>query len=180
MSALYAPGTRVVIRDCEWIVRRADASDDGGYILTPAEIRFEQDLTPGFEKSRQFIETQLRQIPPADEHIHLGHKVAMDLVRRGRGKRILVLTLKSMMTQFQKEVWNRFTIPLTRLLVCRIDTLIMLSAKPHDVKARRVSPSCPGAPTERTVEYKAPFFRPDLEEDYRVAWEVFSRLNEGY
>ncbi|WP_286816867.1 DEAD/DEAH box helicase [Marinobacter sp. UBA3607] len=185
MSSLYAPGARVLIRDCEWIVRRADLSDDGGYVLTvdglselvngksarfltkleeqagairvldPAETRFEQDLTPGFEKSRLFIETQLRQISPADEKIHLGHKAAMDpvpyqldpalqalkqnrqriliadtvglgktleagvlmteLMRRGRGKRILVLTLKSMMTQFQKEMWNRFTIPLTRL-----------------------------------------------------------------
>ena len=32
----------------------------------------------------------------------------------------------------------------------------------------------PGGPTERTVEFRAPFFRPDREEDYRVAWEVFS------
>ena len=183
--ARYAPGARVVIRDCEWIVRRADPSDDGGYVLTvdglselvsgksarfltrleeeadairvldPAETCFEQDLTPGFEKSRLFIETQLRQVVPSDQRIHLGHKAAMDpvpyqldpalqalqqnrqriliadavglgktleagilmteLMRRGRGKRILVLTLKSMMTQFQKEMWNRFTIPLTRL-----------------------------------------------------------------
>lgn len=31
----------------------------------------------------------------------------------------------------------------------------------------------PGGPTERTIEYKAPFFKPDREQEYRMAWGFF-------
>ena len=38
-----------------------------------------------------------------------------------------------------------------------------------------IDDTLPGGPMERTVEYKAPFFRPDREADYRVAWEIFQQ-----
>ncbi|BCO31192.1 hypothetical protein TspCOW1_12950 [Thiohalobacter sp. COW1] len=36
----------------------------------------------------------------------------------------------------------------------------------------------PDGPVERTVTYQAPFYKPDREEDYRIAWAFFERSSE--
>lgn len=177
----YSPGMRVIIRDEEWMIKKAESNslnrktihcvgisklvkDHQAMFLTdlediepvdPAKVKLVIDDSPFFRKSRLYIESQWRQKIPTDSALHIGNRAAMDLMNfqlepaqislrrprqriliadtvglgktleagilmselivRGKGKRILVITVKSMMTQFQKEMWNRFTIPLVRL-----------------------------------------------------------------
>ncbi len=63
---------------------------------------------------------------------------------------------------------------------CRNETAIALGwedirALPAGTIVHKTFPddTLPGGPVERTIEYHAPFVRPDREEDYRRAWAFF-------
>lgn len=178
----FAPGSRAVIRDEEWLIRRVDPSADGGWLLTcdgisdlvrgraalfltkledqievldPAATELVADDSPTYNATLLYLESLRRRSVANDDKIHLGHRgvmnlvqyqldpalqalrqprsriliadavglgktleagvLATELIQRGRGKRILVVTQKAMLTQFQKEWWSRFSIPLVRL-----------------------------------------------------------------
>lgn len=178
----FAPGSRVVIRDEEWLVRRIDPATDGGWLLAcdgiselvrsqsalflttledeidvldPEKTALIPDDTPAYNASILYLESLRRRNVANDDRVHLGHRgvmnlvpyqldpalqalrqprsriliadavglgktleagvLATELIQRGRGKRILVVTQKAMLTQFQKEWWSRFSIPLVRL-----------------------------------------------------------------
>ena len=100
----------------ESLLRRTPPTDENLYVGYKAAM----DLVPyQLDPAIQALREPRQRILIADA-VGLGKTLEAgillsELIRRGRGKRILVLTVKSMLTQFQKEMWSRFTIPLVRL-----------------------------------------------------------------
>lgn len=217
MSFQIVPaGTRVEIRDEEWLVRRCVAIPTGGFEvhvtgtselvrghqavflstldqiqeLRPEATVLANDVSPGYRKAKLYLDALLKRTPPSDVALSIGPQAAInpapyqlepaemvfglgryrtrgpqmrprlliadavglgktievgilvtELIKRGRGDRILCLAKKSMLAQFQQELWARFNIPLVRLDslgIARLRTRIPANRNPFSCYNRIV------------------------------------------
>lgn len=179
-----APGSTVVVRDAEWLVTAVEETQAGKLIrvqglsglvrdataayyesldeittLDPAEARVKHDDSPGFRRTKLWLEATIRKTPtplaapeltvstqmladaldyqksavrkaldPANlrpriliaDTVGLGKTIEIgmilaELVKRGRGERILIVTPRHVLEQMQYEMWTRFALPFVRL-----------------------------------------------------------------
>ncbi|MGY1709134.1 SNF2-related protein [Geodermatophilus sp. SYSU D00758] len=179
-----APGSVVEVRDEQWLVTNVERAGDGWLVdvqgltelvrdttatfatvldkvnvVDPADAKVVADDSPGYRRSRLWLEAMLRKspVPLTDPELTvatrgladaLGYQQAAvrkaldaenlrprilladavglgktleigmilaELVRRGRGERILVVTPRHVLEQMQSELWTRFALPFVRL-----------------------------------------------------------------
>lgn len=182
--ATIAPGSVVVVRDEEWLVRATELTADGLMVsaqglgelvrdteatfyasldevtpLDPAAATVRADGSPRYRTARLWLESTIRKtaVPIADpsltvsagglvdvlayqedavrraldpanlrprillaDAVGLGKTIEIgmilsELVRRGRGDRILIVTPRHVLEQMQHEMWCRFALPFVRL-----------------------------------------------------------------
>jgi superfamily II DNA or RNA helicase len=184
VSGSLAPGSVVVVRDEEWLVRATEDTADGPLIhvqglgelvrdtsatfyahldavlpLEPAQARVVADSSPRYRTARLWLESTIRKtaVPLGEralsvatrgladalsyqqsavrkaldpenlrprillaDAVGLGKSIEIgmilsELVRRGRGDRILLVTPRHVLEQMQHELWTRFALPFVRL-----------------------------------------------------------------
>ncbi len=111
-----SPGYGLSLLYLDTLLRQTPPTDSRIYLGQYAAM---DQLPFQFDPARQALRQTRQRILIADA-VGLGKTLeagilVSELIARGRGRRILVLTVKSMLAQFQQEFWNRFTIPLVRL-----------------------------------------------------------------
>lgn len=184
-TATIAPGSIVIVRDAEWLVTSVEPTRSGLLIraqglselvrgttasfysaleesiepLDPAAARVAADDSPGYRRTRLWLEATIRKtaLPAAGVDLSVSPHMLVDaleyqraavrkafsrdllrprlliadavglgktieigmilseLVRRGRGERILIVTPKHVLEQMQHEMWTRFALPFVRL-----------------------------------------------------------------
>ena len=114
----FAPGARIVVRDAEWLIRRVDRTSTGGQSLTvvgiselvkdkdaiflseidknieildPAETKLIPDTSSSYQASLLYMESLLRQTPPTDEKLYIGHRAKREVLVTSFGKPSLFL-----------------------------------------------------------------------------------------
>ena len=177
-------GGLVVVRDEEWLVEAVAQVSDGWrvrcrgvsdlvrdttatffdaldeiVVRDPAAATLVPDESPGYRRTRLFVEAMLRTtpVPLHEPGLTITHRMLLDpldyqrqavaqalslenlrprlliadavglgktleigmvlaeLIRRGRGARLLVVTPRHVLEQMQRELWTRFALPLVRL-----------------------------------------------------------------